>query len=58
MRKCTGLRNKNRSGRSTYSIKHKSTKADKYGSYLQGRMTVNENIGGHAITKQLPAMVR
>lgn len=48
-RKCTGLRNRFRSGRGTYSIKRKRTTADRYGTYVNGRPTAPEVISGRSV---------
>jgi hypothetical protein len=53
MRHRTGLHNKWRSGRSTYSIKKKARIADKYGA-LNGRK-ISDIIGGHVITYEVMA---
>jgi hypothetical protein len=47
MRKRTGLRNRHRNGRSTYSVKNKRKDADRYGSYDQGKLTTAY---GHKLT--------
>ena len=46
-RKRTGLRNKYRSGRSTYSLKKKSRNKDHYGKFV-GRFC-EDIIAGHAV---------
>lgn len=48
-RKQTGLRNRYRSGRSTYSICHKSRTADKYGVYDKGRQLRADVLAGTAL---------
>ena len=57
-RKRTGLSNRFRSGRSTYSIKGKGKNADKYGSYTQGRIQTNESIAGRSISEDLSGAKR
>lgn len=52
-RKSSGLRNKYRTGRSTYSVKRKSANKDHYGSYTGGVLRSAENIAGHSISAQL-----
>ena len=46
MRKRTGLHNRGKSGRSTYSVKNKRREADSYGSYQSGRSVTGETIAG------------
>jgi hypothetical protein len=46
MRKRTGLRNKFRTGRSSYSISGKAKTADRYGSYNGGQAIRSESIAG------------
>jgi len=48
-RRQTGLRNRYRTGRSTYSIERKSRGADRYGSYLNGRQTKSDVIAGETL---------
>lgn len=43
-RKSTGLRNRHRGGRGTYSRNRKNHAADSYGRYENGRLTVPERI--------------
>jgi hypothetical protein len=50
MRKASGLRNKFRTGRSTYSIKAKNRKADKYGEWKAGIQVRSENIAGRVLS--------
>lgn len=58
-RRQTGLRNKYRTGGlSTYSKKDKQAKADRYGNYLSGRLTLSETVAGHNIGGQLPSVRR
>lgn len=47
-RKRTGLRNRRRDGRGTYSIRHKSRTADIYGSMQDGRVGQQDIIAGSA----------
>jgi len=49
VRKQTGLRNRFRNGRGTYSRRAKGKIADSYGSYVNGRATRGENIAGKSI---------
>jgi hypothetical protein len=48
-RKQTGLRNRYRTGRSTYSIEHKSRGADRYGVYDKGRQSRADVIAGNTL---------
>lgn len=50
MRKQTGLRNRFRSGRSTYSVKGKSKVGDKYGAWDKGTQTRSEVVNGKTLT--------
>lgn len=50
MRKSSGLRNKYRSGRSTYNVKNKSAKRDVYGSWTNGTQIVLERINGTVLS--------
>lgn len=53
-RKRTGLRNKFRTGKSTYSIRKKSTEADRYGSWSQGKRVAGaEVIAGRSMNYRL-----
>jgi hypothetical protein len=49
MRKRTGLRNRGRSGRSTYSVQNKSRRADRYGTYYGRRCESPDTIAGHTL---------
>lgn len=49
MRKCTGLHNRNRTGRSTYSKKHKGLVADKYGKWESGKRKSAEVIASRTM---------
>lgn len=49
-RKQTGLRNRYRSGRSQYNIKGKSSRADRYGAWEQGRQVRSEIVAGHLLS--------
>lgn len=53
MRKRTGLRNRYRSSRSTYSKKNKHLTADRYGTYQQGRLQSAESLAGRSVSQQL-----
>lgn len=44
----SGLRNKQRSGIGTYSRLQKSRRADRYGTYINGRQTEPGRIGGRS----------
>lgn len=46
-RKRTGLSNRFRSGRSTYSVRHKQRVADRYGQFRDGKC--EDVIAGHRI---------
>lgn len=46
MRKRTGLRNRFRTGRSTYSGEHKSVGSDRYGEYTNGIRKTGEVVAG------------
>ena len=48
-RKRTGLRNRFRTGRSTYSAKAKTVTADRYGQWNLGRQERPDVIGGHQL---------
>lgn len=48
-RKRTGLRNRNRGGRSTYALQHKSTGSDRYGQWDSGRQRTQDSIAGHLV---------
>lgn len=48
-RKRTGLRNRHRSGRSTYSAQNKCRQADMYGEYQNGRQLKNDVIASHVL---------
>lgn len=50
MRHRTGLRNRFRSGRSSYSVKDKRRRADTYGSFERGHRTRAEVIAGTTLT--------
>lgn len=52
-RKQTGLRNRHRDGRSTYSRKGKGDRRDSYGSYTAGRQDRAEVIAGRTLSFQL-----
>jgi hypothetical protein len=56
MRKRTGLRNKFRTGKSTYAKRKKGAQADRYGSYVGGELRSSETIAGTLHTEQLPSM--
>jgi hypothetical protein len=56
-RKRTGISNRRRHGRSTYSTQHKAAKADRYGSWTGGRQERSDTIGGHACTWPLNSRV-
>lgn len=45
-KKRTGLRNRYRSGRSTYSVQHKSRQADIYGKMTNGKIDSQDVIAG------------
>jgi hypothetical protein len=50
MRKRTGLRNRYRSGRGSYSRNRKTLAADRYGTWDKGaRKSGAETIGGHPV---------
>lgn len=48
-RKRTGLRNRYRSGRGTYSRQRKSESADRYGAWKDGRRQQPERIAGRLL---------
>ena len=48
-RKRTGLRNRGRRGRSTYSTRHKSRSADMYVSMTNGKPNGQDTIAGHGV---------
>lgn len=52
-RKRTGLRNKFRHGRGSYSVMGKSRTADRYGQCASGKQLTPDSIAGH----QLVALV-
>lgn len=54
MRHRTGLRNRSRTGRSTYSKRRKSVAADFYGQWERGRVVRPEVIAGHALAAPRP----
>lgn len=54
-RRSSGLRNKYRTGRSTYSVKRKRASKDHYGSYSGGVMRAPESVAGTTISAQLRA---
>lgn len=43
----SGLRNRFRSGKSTYCVKHKGRRADRYGSFTNGKQQGVDTIAGH-----------
>jgi hypothetical protein len=49
MRNRSGLRNKTRTGRSTYCAKDKSSVRDFYGTWINGRRTSAEKVNGRTI---------
>lgn len=49
VRSRSGLRNRHRSGQSTYSRKKKSTRADSYGAFTNGHRIRAERIAGTVI---------
>lgn len=49
-RKHTGLRNRYRTGRSTYSVLNKGRRADRYGAFEQGRQRSPDIIAGHSVS--------
>lgn len=49
-RKRTGLRNRDRGGRSTYSTKNKGALADRYGQWTLGRQDRPDVIAGHQVS--------
>ncbi len=49
-RRHTGLRNRFRNGRSSYSVKGKGRRADRYGAWEQGRQRTPDIIAGHSIS--------
>lgn len=51
----TGLRNRHRSGRSTYSIKRKASVKDRYGKFNQGRQETPDVIAGHVLNYKFKA---
>lgn len=55
-RKRTGLRNRWRNGRGSYSKRKKGAEADRYGSWTTGKLSGGEVIAGHSINRQLPAL--
>jgi hypothetical protein len=55
MRKRTGLHNRGRKGKSTYSAKRKRLTADRYGSWAGGRQTGGEVIAGRSVWWRLVA---
>ena len=50
MRKRTGLANRYRHGRSTYSRRKKNGVADTYGAWDNGRQTRSERVNGSVLT--------
>ena len=55
-RRQTGLRNKTRSGKGTYTNQVKLASADRYGTYRDGILIRSEAVAGHVITRQLPTI--
>jgi hypothetical protein len=49
MRKESGLRNRFRDGRHSYSRKGKAARRDTYGAYNNGVNTLGENIAGRRV---------
>lgn len=49
MRHRTGLRNRFRNGKGTYSKKDKRKDADSYGTFVQGKRTRAETIAGRSL---------
>lgn len=49
-RKSSGLRNRFRSGRGTYSLQRKSTGADRYGTFHAGVQSSADVIAGRTLT--------
>lgn len=49
MRKRTGLHNRDRDGRGTYSIQQKSKDADRYGQWNKGERHGPETLNGHTV---------
>jgi hypothetical protein len=47
MKKASGLRNRYRSGRGTYNLRGKKSRADDYGSWSGGVQTTDDRINGH-----------
>lgn len=54
-RKSSGLRNRFRSGKSTYTVQGKARRKDHYGSYSAGVLRSPENVAGNTINAQLRA---
>lgn len=52
-RKRTGLRNRHRDGRSTYSVKGKAAHRDSYATFANGRQTRPDIIAGHVLSYRL-----
>lgn len=48
-RRSSGLRNRFRTGRSTYSVKGKHRERDRYGTRSQGRQLDADVVAGHAL---------
>jgi hypothetical protein len=55
-RKRTGLRNRNRTGKHTYFLKHKSGTGDRYGEWAQGYQLRPDVIAGRVMTYRMKAM--
>lgn len=51
----TGLRNRHRSGRSTYSVKRKGSQRDIYGTFQQGKQMSPDVIAGHVLSYKFKA---
>jgi hypothetical protein len=48
-RKRTGIRNRYRSGKSSYSVKGKSTSRDRYGKFTNGRQDTPDVVAGRTL---------
>jgi len=49
MRKRTGIRNRYRTGRGSYSLKRKSESRDRYGKFTNGRRDTADVIAGRTL---------
>lgn len=49
MKKASGLRNRFRSGKSSYARKGKGRQSDKYGTYNSGKQTAHDIINGRVL---------